>query len=152
MSREAAAVVGVSCWHGNGTLLDQGIRKIPLRAEVPLPGDCVISVVVRTIRSTAGVFAVGHLGELTQYLPFELADAVLEEIRKVQRRLRDLPSRFGVYFVLALCLFPRRATWAYGASWSPGWTARARPRRWRKRCATCADGSARHRCGRCSIS
>jgi hypothetical protein len=52
------------------------------------------------------VFAPGHLGELTQYLPFELADAVLEETCRVQRRLRDLPSRVGVYFVLALGLFP----------------------------------------------
>jgi hypothetical protein len=31
---------------------------------------------------------------------------VLEETRTVQRRLRDLPSRAGVYFVLALGLFP----------------------------------------------
>jgi hypothetical protein len=52
------------------------------------------------------VFAPGHLGELTQYLPFELVDDVLADTRKVQRRLRDLPSRVGVYFVLALCLFP----------------------------------------------
>ena len=29
----------------------------------------------------AGVFAPGHLGELTQIVPFELADAVLEETR-----------------------------------------------------------------------
>ena len=31
----------------------------------------------------------------------------LAETRTVQRRLRDLPSRVGVYFVLALGLFPR---------------------------------------------
>src|ERR1700689_5676833 len=54
-----------------------------------------------------GVFAPGHLGELTQYLPFELVDDVLEQTRTVQRRLRLLPSRAGVYFVLALGLFPR---------------------------------------------
>ena len=88
--------------------------KIPLRAEVPLPDDCAISVAVRTIRSAAGVFAPGHLGELTRHLPFELADVALEETRKVQRRLRDLPSRVGVYFVLALGLFPEagyRGVW-----------------------------------------
>ena len=50
----------------------------------------------------AGVFAPGHLGELTQYLPFGLVDDVLEQTRTVQRRLRDLPSRAGVYFVPAL--------------------------------------------------
>ena len=49
-----------------------------------------------------GVFAPGHLGELTQYLPFELVDDILEQTKAVQRRLRDLPSRVGVYFVLAL--------------------------------------------------
>jgi hypothetical protein len=52
------------------------------------------------------VFAPGHLGELTQLVPFELVDDVLEQTRAVQRRLRTLPSRVGVYFVLALGLFP----------------------------------------------
>jgi hypothetical protein len=56
--------------------------------------------------SHSGVFAAGHLGELTWYLPFELVDDVLERTRTVQRRLRDLPSRVGVYFVLALGLYP----------------------------------------------
>ncbi|ANZ21682.1 Putative transposase for insertion sequence element IS986/IS6110 [Streptomyces noursei ATCC 11455] len=36
----------------------------------------------------------GYLGELIRYLPAELIDAVLEETRTVQRRLRCLPSRF----------------------------------------------------------
>jgi Insertion element 4 transposase N-terminal/Transposase DDE domain len=74
--------------------------------EVPLSDDCAISVVVRAIRCAAGVFAPGHLGELTQYLPFELVDCVLEETRRTERRLRCLPSRVGVYFALAMCLFP----------------------------------------------
>jgi Insertion element 4 transposase N-terminal/Transposase DDE domain len=64
--------------------------------------------VVKTIRVAAGVFAPGHLGELTRHVPFELVDAVLEETGSTQRRLRDLPSRVGVYFVLALGLFPRQ--------------------------------------------
>jgi hypothetical protein len=53
-----------------------------------------------------GVFAPGHLGELTQYLPFELVDDILAQTGTVQRRLRNLPSRAGVYFVLALGMFP----------------------------------------------
>jgi hypothetical protein len=53
-----------------------------------------------------GAFAPGHLGELTQYLPFELVDDVLEQTRTAQRRLRDLPSRAGACFVLALAMFP----------------------------------------------
>ena len=47
----------------------------------------------------------GHLGDLTRYLPVELVDAVLEEHRVTERRQRLLPSRVGVYFVLALSLF-----------------------------------------------
>jgi hypothetical protein len=63
--------------------------------------------ITRAVTAAAGVFAPGHLGELTQYLPFELADDVLEQTRTVQRRLRALPSRAGVYFLLALAMFPQ---------------------------------------------
>jgi hypothetical protein len=91
---------------GTGPLVLRESAKIPFSAEVPLPDDCAISVVVRAIRCAAGVFAPGHLGELTQYLPFELVDSVLEDTRRAERRLRSLPSRVGVYFALALCLFP----------------------------------------------
>jgi hypothetical protein len=66
-----------------------------------------MTVFTRTVTVAGGVFAPGHLGELTQFLPFELVDDVLAETRTVQRRLRLLPSRAGVYFVLALGLFPR---------------------------------------------
>ena len=64
------------------------------------------TTITTTITVAAGVFAPGHLGELTWQVPFELADAVLEETRAGQRRLRVLPSRAGIYFVLALGLFP----------------------------------------------
>ena len=50
----------------------------------------------REITVAAGRFAAGHLGGLTPFLPFELVDAVLQEHRALQRRLRDLPSRVGV--------------------------------------------------------
>ncbi|GAA3305820.1 IS4 family transposase [Streptomyces cinereospinus] len=53
-----------------------------------------------------GRFAPGHLGELTQLVPFEMVDAALSATRAVQSRLRDLPSRVVVYMVLAACLFP----------------------------------------------
>ena len=62
--------------------------------------------VPRTVTVAAGVFAPGHLGELTRYLPFELVDDVLESTMTVQRRMRALPSRVGAYFVLAMALFP----------------------------------------------
>ena len=63
--------------------------------------------VTRSITVAAGAFAPGHLGELTRIVPFELVDAVLEEACARERRLRLLPSRVGVYFLLAMCLFPR---------------------------------------------
>ena len=69
----------------------------------------------RTVTVAAGVFAPGHLGELTQFAPFELVDDVLARTGAVQRRLRVLPSRAGVYFLLALGLFPGlgyRQVWA----------------------------------------
>ena len=48
-----------------------------------------MTTITRAVTVAAGVFAPGHLGELTQYLPFELVDDVLEQTRTVQRRLRD---------------------------------------------------------------
>ena len=65
------------------------------------------TTITRAVTVAAGVFAPGHLGELTQYLPFELVDDILVQTKTVQRRLRDLPSRVGVYFVLALGMYPR---------------------------------------------
>jgi len=68
--------------------------------------DCAMVTVPCLITVAAGVLAPGHLGELTRYLPFELADDVLESTKTMQRRMRALPSRVGIYFVLAMTLFP----------------------------------------------
>jgi transposase IS4-like protein/DDE family transposase len=68
-----------------------------------------VATITRTITVAAGVFAPGHLGELTRIVPFELIDGVLEEAGARERRLRLLPSRVGVYFLLAMCLFPQAA-------------------------------------------
>jgi hypothetical protein len=73
------------------------------------------SAVSRTVSVAGGVYAPGHVGELTQLVDFDLVDAILAEIRAVQQRVRVLPSRVVVYFVLALALFgdcSYRATWA----------------------------------------
>jgi hypothetical protein len=80
-----------------------------------LTAQSAIATFTRTVTVAAGVFAPGHLGELTQFAPFELVDDILEQTRAVQRRLRDLPSRAGVYFVLALGLFPGLG---YGQVWA----------------------------------
>lgn len=75
-----------------------------------MPSHCVVpsrpTAITRTVTVAAGRFAPGHLGELRSIVPFALVDAVLSETRTVQRRLRDLPSQVGVYFLLAMCLFP----------------------------------------------
>ena len=65
--------------------------------------------------AVADAFDAGHLGELTRHVPFDLVDAVLEETGRVQQRVRLLPSRVGVYFLLALGLFPHLG---YARVWS----------------------------------
>ena len=64
------------------------------------------SVITRVITVAEGRFAPGHLGELTQLVPFEMVDEALAQTRTVQARIRDLPSRVVVYLLLAACLFP----------------------------------------------
>ncbi|MFA1544123.1 IS4 family transposase [Actinomadura monticuli] len=72
------------------------------------------------------MFAPGHLGELTQIVPFEMVDEVLAGTRSVQRRVRRLPSRVVVYLLLAAGLFEGQG---FGQVWArlvsgldgPGW-------------------------------
>jgi hypothetical protein len=70
-----------------------------IRQENHLPGVplSVQSVITRVPGVAAGPFAPGHLGELTQIVPFEMVDAALEAARAVQSRVRALPSRVVVY-------------------------------------------------------
>ena len=63
------------------------------------------SVISRVVTVAGGRFAPGHLGELTQQVPFEMVDVVLEQTCRLQRRVRDLPARVVVYLLLAGCLF-----------------------------------------------
>ena len=57
------------------------------------------------MKVAAGVFAPGHLGELTRLVPFEMVDDVLAVTGRVQSRVRLLPARVTVYLLLAGCLF-----------------------------------------------
>ena len=73
--------------------------------------ESAMTTITRAVTVAAGVFAPGHLGELTQYLPFELVDDVLAQTKTVQRRLRDLPS-WGFQdsaTVLDLCFYAARS-------------------------------------------
>ncbi|WP_268248478.1 IS4 family transposase [Streptomyces melanogenes] len=51
------------------------------------------------------MYAPGHLGELTQIIDPCLVDAVVAETAAREQRLRLLPARVVVYFVLALAVF-----------------------------------------------
>jgi hypothetical protein len=62
------------------------------------------SVIARQVVVAGGVFAPGHLGELTRIIPFEMVDAVLAGCGAVQRRVRKLPARVVVYLLLAAAL------------------------------------------------
>ncbi|HEY6310993.1 MAG TPA: IS4 family transposase [Streptosporangiaceae bacterium] len=62
-------------------------------------------VITREITVASGVFAPGHLGELTQIVPFEMVDQALAATGTTQARIRVLPSRVVVYLLLAGCLF-----------------------------------------------
>jgi hypothetical protein len=70
--------------------------------------------ITRTVRVAAGVFAPGHLGELTQLVPFEMVDEVLAATGRLQQRVRLLPARVVVYLLLAGCLF---AEFGYRQVW-----------------------------------
>lgn len=59
----------------------------------------------RVIKVAAGVFAPGHLGELTQQVPFEMVDAALAEAGAGKSRVREVPARVVVYLLLAGALF-----------------------------------------------
>jgi hypothetical protein len=67
-----------------------------------LEDQCVIT---RQVTVAAGVFAPGHLGELTQIVPFEMVDEALAATGTTQARIRMLPSRVVVYLLLAGSLF-----------------------------------------------
>jgi hypothetical protein len=50
------------------------------------------SAISRAVTVGGGRFAPGHLGELTQQVPFEMVNAVLEQTCRVHRRVRVLLS------------------------------------------------------------
>jgi Insertion element 4 transposase N-terminal/Transposase DDE domain len=80
-----------------------------------LPVQSGIQRVVREVCVAEDRFAPGHLGELTQLVPFDMVDEVLVETGTVQQRVRDLPSRVVVYLLLSAALFAEcgyRRVWA----------------------------------------
>jgi hypothetical protein len=71
--------------------------------------------ITRSVTVAAGVFAPGHLGELTRLVPFEMIDDVLAATGRLQARVRLLPARVVMYLLLAGCLFAElgyRQVWA----------------------------------------
>jgi hypothetical protein len=120
-----------------------------------MPAQSVMTrTLTRTLTVAAGVFAPGHLGELTRYLPFELVDDVLAQTRTTQQRLRALPSRTGCISCSHSGCSHRSAMPGSGRSRARAWPVPAWPcQRCRKRrCVSCAAGLARPRLRRCSKS
>ena len=73
------------------------------------------SVITRKIEAAGGVYAPGHLGELTQIVDFDAGGRGRRGDRDRAAAARLLPSRVVVYFVLALALFEHcsyRGVWA----------------------------------------
>jgi hypothetical protein len=61
-----------------------------LRAQSAIRG--AVQTITKTVTVAAGVFAAGHLGELTWQVPFELVDAVLEDTLATERRHPRMPG------------------------------------------------------------
>ena len=55
------------------------------------------SVITTHDHDSSGIYAPGHLGELTQVVDFALVDAVLEETGAREKRLRLLPARVASF-------------------------------------------------------
>ncbi|MGW7688418.1 IS4 family transposase [Streptomyces asiaticus] len=75
------------------------------------------------VRDRLWVWLPGHLGVLTRWVPPSLVDEVIQAAARGERRVRLLPARVVVYFVLAMVLFGdcgyRRVWAALTARW-PG--------------------------------
>ncbi|MER7873326.1 transposase domain-containing protein [Streptomyces solisilvae] len=56
-------------------------------------------------RGRSGVWKPGQLGVLTRWVPPVLVDEVLAATGRFEKRVRMLPARVVVYFVLAMTLF-----------------------------------------------
>jgi hypothetical protein len=129
-----------------------------------------VQTITTTCRVASGVFAPGHLGELTRIVPFEMVDQALAATSSTRRRTRRLPARVVVYLLLAGCLFAElgyRQVWhkltaglaglpVANPSDSALWQARARlgttPLRWlfdllRGPAATCRAAGGVYWCG-----
>jgi hypothetical protein len=99
-------------WRSGAPWVDRFVlARQPTSQGAPLSAQ---SVITRTVRVAEGAFAPGHLGELTQFIPFEMVDEALAVTRRTQARVRDLPARVVVYLVLAGCMF---TDLGYGQVW-----------------------------------
>lgn len=78
-----------------------------------------------------------RLGALTHYLPPRLLDEALAVTDRDEQRFRALPSRLGIYFVLALCLLRTRSSTAVLRQMiTPDWLVGLSALDWRLPCST----------------
>jgi len=83
-----------------------------------LADQCATMMLTQTVTTARGLFAPGHLGALTRFVPFELVDDLLD---RPGRRgwMRQVPMRVAVYFVLALASILPRADVVAASGWLP---------------------------------
>ena len=156
LARRSRCGFACSAAYGNGGPVDGRSQDHPCpRTSVarPVCHQCCCHAVTTTITVAAGSFAPGHLGELTRIVPFELADAVLEEA--------GAAGAAAAAAAVAGRDLLRAGDVPVPAAWLPGGMGQAHSgagRRWawlcrrRRRCGTCGGGSAPRRCGGCSRS
>src|SRR3954452_12371080 len=110
--------MGWACRCGTGQRSSGRRRRLPRRSPrpgAPLPDQSDTCHVIHEVTVAGGQFAPGHLGALTQIVPFEMVDAALAETGAMQSRVRLLPARVVVYLLLAAALFAEcgyRQVWA----------------------------------------
>lgn len=97
-----------------------------------MPADAAISPPGRA--SHGKILDHVGLGVLTRFLPPDVVDEVLADWRPThgkRARTRALPARFGVYFVLALCLFSHLNSVDVAGQMVAGVAGRLRAAGWR---------------------
>ncbi|MYQ83421.1 transposase domain-containing protein [Streptomyces sp. DvalAA-43] len=98
-----------------GPLVDEGVppRSSRPTERIPLSLQPAITTITRSLMVAFGLFAPGPPRRTDAVCHPQTVRAVLEETGRLQRRLRALPARVAVCFVLALVLLPElsHATW-----------------------------------------
>jgi hypothetical protein len=102
------------------TILDADLQsedcRNPTSPGAPRMSESATVRFARPIMTAAGVYAPGHIGELTQYLPFELVDDVLSLTKTFQTPVARSAVPCRCTSCLHSCCSPALALRGYGRS------------------------------------